>query len=453
VTSVGRRPAAGSRRYRFRHPAQVVVAAFAAAVAVGTLLLVLPWCQAEGHRTDLVTALFTATSAVCVTGLTVVDTEKYWSAGGHAVILGLVQVGGFGIMTLASLLALFVSRRLGLRTRLTAAAETKSIGIGDVRAVLKGVFLITVVVEGLTAAVLTAHFLLTGYPAGRAVWLGVFHAVSAFNNAGFSLFSDNLTRFLTDGWVLVPVSVAVIIGGLGFPVILELSRRTRPRRWSLHTRLTLTMTAILLVGGTVFVTVGEWDNVHTIGTLDPAQKVLAGFFHAVQPRTAGFNAWDYADVTQETKLGTILLMFIGGGSAGTAGGLKVTTFILLLFVIIAEVRGEPQVTAFDRRIEPRVVRQAVTVALLGVAAVVGSTMLLTELTDFAIPDVMFEATSAFATVGLSTGLTPNMGVPGQLVLVALMFVGRLGPITLVSALALRERTRRYSLPEGAPLIG
>ena len=152
-------------------------------------------------------------------------------------------------------------------------------------------------------------------------------------------------------------------------------------------------------------------------------------------------------------LGTILLMFIGGGSAGTAGGLKVTTFILLLFVIIAEVRGEPQVTAFDRRIEPRVVRQAVTVALLGVAAVVGSTMLLTELTDFAIPDVMFEATSAFATVGLSTGLTPNMGVPGQLVLVALMFIGRLGPITLVSALALRERTRRYSLPEGAPLIG
>ena len=171
------------------------------------------------------------------------------------------------------------------------------------------------------------------------------------------------------------------------------------------------------------------------------------------PRTAGFNAWDYADVTQETLLGTILLMFVGGGSASTAGGLKVTTFILLLFVIVAEVRGETQVSAFDRRIEPRVIRRALTVALLGIAAVVGSTMLLTELTDFPIPHVMFEATSAFATVGLSTGLTPNMGVAGQLVLVGLMFVGRLGPITLVSALALRERTRRYSLPEGAPIIG
>jgi trk system potassium uptake protein TrkH len=452
VTSVSRR-SAGLRRRRFRHPAQIVVAAFGVAVLLGTLLLALPVCQAQGQGADLLTALFTATSAVCVTGLTVVDTQRYWSPEGQVVILALIQVGGFGIMTLASLLALFVSRRLGLRTRITAAAETKSVGIGDVRAVLKGVFLITVVVEGLTAVVLTGRFLTSGQSPGRATWLGVFHAVSAFNNAGFSLWGDNLTRYLTDAWVLVPVSLAVIVGGIGFPVILELSRRARPRRWSLHTKLTLTMTALLLVGGTVFVAISEWDNTRTIGTLDPAHKVLAGFFGAVQPRTAGFNAWDYSQITQETKLGTVLLMFVGGGSAGTAGGLKVTTFILLLFVIIAEVRGEPQVSAFDRRIEPRVIRQALTVALLGVAAVVGSTMVLTELTDFAIPDVMFEATSAFSTVGLSTGITPNMGVPGQLVLVGLMFVGRLGPITLVSALALRERTRRYSLPEGAPLIG
>jgi trk system potassium uptake protein TrkH len=444
-----------SRRRKpfLRHPAQIVVLAFAAAVAVGTVLLALPFSSAEGHDTDLLTALFTATSAVCVTGLTVVDTQRYWSVEGQVVILALIQVGGFGIMTLASLLALFVSRRLGLRTRITAAAETKSVGIGDVRAVLRGVFIITAVVEGFTATVLTGRFLAEGNGVPRSLWLGVFHAVSAFNNAGFSVYGDNLTRFLTDPWILLPICVAVIIGGIGFPVILELSRRTRIRRWSLHTKLTMTMTAVLLVGGTVFVTFSEWDNNDTIGTLDPMQKLVAGFFGAVQPRTAGFNIWDYSEVTQETKLGTILLMFVGGGSAGTAGGLKVTTFILLFFVILAEVRGEPQATAFDRRIEPRVIRQALTVALLGVAAVVGSTMLLTELTDFAIPDVMFEATSAFSTVGLSTGLTPNMGVPGQLVLIGLMFVGRLGPITLVSALALRERTRRYSLPEGAPLIG
>ncbi len=444
----------GSRRKTFRHPAQVVVTAFASAVAVGTVLLLLPVSTAGPGAAPLLTALFTSTSAVCVTGLVVVDTPTYWSTFGQCVILGLIQVGGFGIMTLASLLALFVSRRMGLRTRLTAAAETKSVGIGDVRRVLRGVFLITVVVEGAVAALLTARFSLGyGEGLGRATWLGVFHSVSAFNNAGFALWSDSLSGFLTDAWVLVPISVAVIIGGLGFPVIMELVRRTRPRRWSLHTRMTLLMTAILLVGGAVFMTLSEWDNSATIGDLDAGHKALAGWFHAVMPRTAGFNAWDYASITQETFLGTILLMFIGGGSAGTAGGLKVTTFILLFFVIVAEVRGEPQVSAFDRRIEPRVIRQALTIALLGVAAVVGSTMLLTELTDIPLPQVLFEATSAFSTVGLSTGITPGMKPSAQVVLIALMFLGRLGPITLVSALALRERTRRYSLPEGAPLIG
>ncbi|MEO7422592.1 MAG: potassium transporter TrkG [Ornithinibacter sp.] len=444
----------GPRRKTFRHPAQVVASAFAAAVVVGTALLLLPVSSAGPGSAPVLTALFTSTSAVCVTGLIVVDTPTYWSTFGQVVILALIQVGGFGIMTLASLLALFVSRRMGLRTRLTAAAETKSVGIGDVRVVLRGVFLITAVVEGVIAAILTIHFAVSyGQSPGRALWLGVFHSVSAFNNAGFALWSDNLMGFLTDGWVLMPISVAVIVGGLGFPVIMELARRTAPRRWSLHTRLTLIMTVILLVGGTAFMSLSEWTNTATIAHLDVGHKVMAGWFHAVMPRTAGFNAWDYASITQETFMGTILLMFVGGGSAGTAGGLKVTTFVLLLFVIIAEVRGEPQVTAFDRRIDPRVIRRALTIALLGVAAVVGSTMLLTELTDIPIPQVMFEATSAFGTVGLSTGITPGLKPSAQVVLIVLMFIGRLGPITLVSALALRERARRYSLPEGAPLIG
>ncbi|GAA4407988.1 potassium transporter TrkG [Fodinibacter luteus] len=444
----------GVRRPVLRHPAQVVVTAFLVADLIGTLLLMLPASRAGAGSAPVVTALFTSTSAVCVTGLTTVDTATYWSPFGQAVILGLIQVGGFGIMTLASLIALFLSRRMGLRTRLTAAAETRSVGLGDVRRVLRGVFVVTVVVESVTAALLTARFR-TAYDDdwGTAAWHGVFHAVSSFNNAGFALFSDNLMGFLTDAFVLLPISVAVIIGGLGFPVLMELARRVPVRRWSLHTRLTLSMTAALLGGGTAFVTLAEWGNDGTVGGLPPLAKLLAGWFHAVQPRTAGFNAWDYGQVTDETLMGTILLMFVGGGSAGTAGGLKVTTFIVLFFVIVAEVRGDRDVIAFDRRIDHRVVRQATTVALLGVAAVVGGTMLLTELTDLPLPDVMFETTSAFATVGLSTGITPQVGEPGQLVLVVLMFLGRLGPITLVSALALRQRTRRYTLPEGAPLIG
>ena len=431
-----------------------MVSAFMTAAAVGTLLLMLPVSRAGEGAAPFVTALFTATSAVCVTGLTTVDTATYWSTTGQAVILALIQVGGFGIMTLASLIALFLSRRMGLRTRLTAAAETRSVGLGDVRRVLRGVFLITVAVESTVAVLLTLRFRVTYDDTwGSATWHGVFHAVSSFNNAGFALFSDNLMGFLTDGFVLMPISVAVVVGGVGFPVLVEVMRNRRARTWSLHTRLTLLMTAALLVGGTVFITLTEWGNPGTLGPLDPAHKLLGGWFHAVQPRTAGFNAWDYGAVTDETLLGTIMLMFVGGGSAGTAGGLKVTTFIVLFFVIVAEVRGDEDVIAFDRRIDHRVVRQATTVALLGVAAVVGGTMLLTELTDLPLRDVLFETTSAFATVGLSTGITPKIGDAGQLVLVGLMFLGRLGPITLVSALALRERNRRYRYPEGAPLIG
>jgi trk system potassium uptake protein len=449
------RPGVSARRRPvLRHPAQVVVTAFLVADAIGTLLLLLPVSRSGEGGAPVVTALFTATSAVCVTGLTTVDTATYWSHTGQAVILALIQVGGFGIMTLASLVALFLSRRMGLRTRLTAAAETKSVGPGDVRRVLRGVFLITVVVESTIAVLLTLRFRAEYDDTwGTAIWHGSFHAISAFNNAGFSLYSDNLMGFLTDGFVLLPISLGVVIGGLGFPVIIEVVRNRRRRTWSLHTRLTLLMTAALLVGGTAFITLTEWGNEGTLGPLGPAGKLLGGWFHAVQPRTAGFNAWDYGAVTDETLLGTILLMFVGGGSAGTAGGLKVTTFIVLFFVIVAEVRGDRDVIAFDRRIDHRVIRQATTVALLGVAAVVGGTMVLTELTDLPLKDVMFETTSAFATVGLSTGITPQIGGPGQLVLVALMFLGRLGPITLVSALALREHTRRYTLPEGAPLIG
>jgi potassium uptake TrkH family protein len=432
-----------------------VATAFAVAIAVGTILLMLPVSRAgEGHAPFMV-SLFTSTSAVCVTGLAVVDTPSYWSGFGEAVILGLIQVGGFGIMTLASLLGLLVSRRMGLRSRLTAAAETKSIGIGDVRAVLLGVLRVTAVFEAATAVVLTTRFLL-GYDMspGRALYHGVFHAVSAFNNAGFALYSDNLMGYVTDPWICLPIAVAVIFGGLGFPVLFELRRHLRrPHDWSLHTKLTVSMTGVLLVGGTIFVTAAEWSNPGTLGPLDPPGRLLAGFFHAVMPRTAGFNSLDLSKMHDDTLLGTVILMFIGGGSASTAGGIKVTTFVVLFFVIWSEVRGEPAVNAFDRRIGSRVQRQALTVALLGVAAVVGATLVIMEMTRLPMIEVFFEVTSAFATVGLSTGITADLPGAAQLLLVLMMFLGRLGPITLVSAIALRERQRLYKLPEGRPIIG
>lgn len=439
----------------FRHPGQVIVSAFAAAVFVGTALLMLPVANVDSEGAPVLTAWFTATSAVCVTGLVTVDTATYWSGFGQAVILGLIQVGGFGIMTLASLVGLLLSRKMGLRSRLTAAAETKSLGLGDVRAVLVGVAKVSFLFESATAVLLTGRFML-GYDEtlGRAVYHGLFHAVSAFNNAGFALYSDSLIGFVDDPWICLPIAVAVIFGGLGFPVLLELRRHLgQPRRWSLHTKLTLGTTAALLGAGTVFVTGSEWGNPDTLGPLDTRGRLMAGFFQAVMPRTAGFNSLDYGQMRDGTLLGTDVLMFIGGGSAGTAGGIKVTTFIILFFVIYAEVRGERHVNAADRRIGERVQRQALTVALLSVGLIISATLLLLQLTDLPTRDVLFEAISAFATVGLSTGITADLPSAGQVVLVLLMFVGRLGPITLVSALALREKQLRYTLPEGRPLIG
>ena len=439
----------------FHHPSQVIVTGFAAAIAAGTVLLLLPVSRSGEGGAPFMTALFTATSAVCVTGLVVVDTPAYWSGFGEAVILALIQLGGLGIMTAASLLGVLVSRRMGLRSRLTAATETKSLGIGDVRSVLIGVLKVTVLFEVVVAAALTIRFLVAyDEPPGRALYHGVFHAVSAFNNAGFALYSDSLVRYVDDPWVCLPVAIAVIAGGLGFPVLFELRKHLRtPRRWSVHTKLTVTMTAVLLLGGSLFVTASEWSNPGTLGALEPGSRLLAGFFHGVMPRTAGFNSLDVSQMDDGTLLGTTVLMFIGGGSAGTAGGIKVTTFVVLFFVIYAEVRGEAAVNAFDREIGPRAQRQALTVALLGVAIVVGATLTIMGLTGLMLRDVLFEVTSAFATVGLSTGITADLPVSAQAVLVLVMFVGRLGPVTFAAALALRDRQRLYHLPEGRPIIG
>ncbi|WP_412749956.1 TrkH family potassium uptake protein [Krasilnikovia sp. M28-CT-15] len=438
-----------------RHPARLVVLGFAVAVLLGSALLSLPFATESGRSAPLMTAVFTATSAVCVTGLVVVDTGTYWSGFGEVVILGLIQIGGFGIMTLASLLGLLVSRRLRMRMQLGAQAETKAIGVGEVRRVVFGVVRVSLAVEALVAVVLTWRFA-DGYGEawGRAAYLGVFHAVSAFNNAGFGLFSDSLMRFVADPFVCLPIDTAVIIGGLGFPVLFELRRELRrPRRWSIHTKITVVMTVVLLTGGWVAVSAAEWSNPGTLGGLGTGGKLLAGLTTAVMTRTAGFNSLDVAQFTDVTLLMHDVLMFIGGGSAGTAGGIKVTTFALLGFVILAEVRGNPTVHALGRRLPADVQRQALTVALLSVTTVTASAVALLALTSFRLDQVLFEVTSAFATVGLTTGITAQVGTPGHVILILLMFIGRLGPITAAAALALRQRTRRYERPEERIIVG
>jgi potassium uptake TrkH family protein len=430
--------------------------AFLIAIAASTCLLLLPAARADpAGSTTLVTALFTATSAVCVTGLIVTE-PGHWSDFGQAVIIGSVKAGGYGIMTAATLLALLVARRLGLRTRLLATSESRSLDLANIRAVLVRVALIQLGFEAVAAVPLTLRWWL-GYDRSfrEALWQGVFHGISAFNNGGFSLFPDSLESYLGDWWINVPIAVAVIAGSLGFPVLIELGRQlTRPRRWSVHTRLTVYGSAALLVVAFITLLAFEWRNPGTFGPLGVRDKLLAAFFNGAMPRSGGFSTVEFAAMHTETIAVTNTLMFIGGGSGSTAGGIKVATFLLLAFVIWSEVRGEPEVTVGRRRIAGAAQRQALSVTLLGLTLVANGVLLVELLSDgFRFEHVMFDVISAFATVGLSTGVTMAAPEPAQLSLAALMFVGRVGPVVLATGLALNTRQRLYRYPEERPIVG
>ncbi len=442
-------------RNGLRHPTRLIPIAFLVVVLLGTALLMFPGSSADGETAPLHVALFTSVSAVCVTGLIIVDTPVYWSTFGQVVILLLFQIGGFGIMTGATLLGLLVADRLGLGTRLVAQAETRSTGLGNITSVLRLIVLVTLVVEFVVAGVLALrlHFHY-GETWGQAVWNGLFQSISAFNNAGFSTYSDSLVGFATDPLVIVPIMAAIVIGGIGFPVLFEIRKvGLRWDRWSLHSRITLLGSVILATFGTLAIFAYEQANMATIGTLGSAEKWLVAAFHSVSARTAGFNSVDVGQMHQETLAIHYLLMFIGGGSAGTAGGIKVTTFVLLGLVVWAEIRGTADTSIFGRRISTQTQRQALSVALLGAGAVALATLLLLTLTVLPMHVVLFEAISAFATVGLSTGITADLPVAGQGILIVLMFIGRVGTITVATALALRGRPAHFRFPEERPIVG
>lgn len=438
-----------------RDPVRLIPLLFLAAIAAGTALLSLPLATTDGSSAPLITALFTATSAVAVTGLIVVDTPTYWSGFGQAVILILFQIGGLGIMTAATLLGLMVGRGFGLRDRIAIQVERNRLEVSDARSVLRLILAITIVVEAIVAAILTIRLATTYHESFvSALWHGLFHAVSAFNNAGFSTYSDSVMGFQKDPVMLVPIMLAVILTALGFPVMQDLrANRLRYRRWTLHTKITVTGTLILLFGGFLATAVMEWSNPETLGPMGFGPKLLNAAFHSVMPRTAGFNSLDVGAFREETLVVNYVLMFIGGGSAGTAGGIKVTTFFVLLAIVLSEVLRRRDASMFGRRFGRSVERQALTVAMLALLFILSATMYITSVTDLPLQDVLFEATSAFATVGLSTGVTAQMPPSAQFVLAMLMFIGRVGTITAATALALGKHDRPYRYPEENPIVG
>lgn len=436
-------------------PARVFLLLFVIVDLVGTFLLMLPSAVTRGEGLDFVQALFTATTALSVCGLSVVSIGSDLSGFGHGILLVLMQVGGMGIMTLAALLGTAVVHRFGLRMQLNVQAETHSLWVGDVPGLVRRVALIFLAVQSATFVLITPRLWLAhGMEPGEALYSGLFHSISAFNNAGLSLYSDSLVRFSGDVFVLGPIALAVILGGIGFPVLIELWRRFRiPRVWSLHTKMTLAASAVLLVFGCLGVTALEWDNPATLGPLDRWGRIVDGFFHGVVPRSGGLNAVHVGEMEEATLLLTIMLMFVGGGSAGTAGGIKVATLAVLFFVVVAEVRSHDRVHVFRRQLPASVIRQSLSLVFLSGTIVAFTTLLLLTTTTHHFLPVLFETVSAFGVVGLSTGLTPHLPSWAQLVLVVLMVAGRIGPITFVTALAMRDRHRRYGLAESRPIIG
>lgn len=437
-----------------QRPVRIVPLAFFAVILFGTSLLMLPGMSRAGTPSPL-SAAFSAVSATCITGLTVVDTATYWTPLGQGVLLLLAQLGGFGIMSVATLLALLVKGHIELTGTLVVQTETQAQTLGEARRIVVRIAGSMFATEAIIATLLVFRFRAVhddSWPV--ALWHGVFYAGMSFTNAGFALHSDSIMGFVTDPIVIVVLSLSVLSGSVGYPVFWELLRKwRRPSHWTVHTRLTVygffVLFSVMFVAFLAF----EWVNPDTIGTMPLGTKLTAALGGAVMPRSAGFNIVDYAHIQDETAITTIIMMFIGGGSAGTSGGIKVSTFFILWFLIVAAVRGEADVTIAHRRIGDETLRQAVTVALISVAAVTMGTTLLAMVTDLPLHMVMFDVASAFGTVGLSMGITPELPAAGQLTLMMLMFIGRVGTFTAASALALRRSTRHYHVPEERPIVG
>ncbi len=438
-------------------PYQALILGFLAVILVGTLLLLLPISTAEGNHTSLVDALFTATSAVCVTGLIVVDTASHWSDFGHVVIMCLIQIGGLGIMTMSTAIALLLGRRISFRERLLIKESLGTVSLEGLVRLVRIILMFTITFV-LSATVLLTIRWSAEYSIGQAAWLGLFHSVSAFNNAGFDIFGTSLMNYVNDPIVNAIFVFLIISGGLGFTVLAEIYKRTTTPnergRFTLHTKVVAGVTLTLLLVGTLFIFAAEFNNSDTMGNLQWYEKLLASFFTAVTPRTAGFNTLPTGALRHSSLFFIVMLMFIGGSAGSTAGGVKTTTFFALVATVINTCRGNSRVQVFDRSLKWDTIRASMSIVSLALILVFAVTLLLLTLEGAPLVDCLFEAMSAFGTVGLSTGLTPDLSIPGRLLITFTMFVGRLGPLTLALAFAGPDyQGNKYNYPKESIMIG
>jgi len=427
---------------------------FALIIFIGSQLLALPIASQAGTRTAYIDALFTATTATCVTGLVTVDTGTHYSTFGHIVILLLIQIGGLGFMTMATLFAFFLKRRISLKDRLVLQEAFNQSSMEGIVRLVRRVVVYALSIEAAGAILFFCRFLFDMSP-GRAAFYGVFHAISFFNNAGIDLMGNfkSLTDYVGDPIVNIVTMLLIITGGLGFIVLSDLTDFRRNKRLSLHSKVVLSMTGFLVLFGALVIFVFEYSNPATMGNLSIGEKILAAFMQSVSPRTAGVNTLDLTSLRQASQFFIIVLMFIGASPGSTGGGIKTTTFTALLGAVFAMIRGKEDVVLFRHRLAQERVYKALTVTLLSLALVMVATMILSVTEDHQFLQLLFEATSAFGTVGLSMGLTTQLTLAGKIIIILMMFIGRLGPLTLGYALGPKPGRVLYRHAEGKIIIG
>jgi trk system potassium uptake protein TrkH len=427
---------------------------FIALILTGAILLTLPGASKSGQSIGFLNALFTATSAVCVTGLIVVDTLTQYTYFGQLVILALIQMGGLGIMTMATLVFLLIGKKITLRERLVMQEALNRLTLAGVVKLTRYIILTTVIFEGVGAFLLSIRFVKI-YGLYKGIYYGVFHAVSAFNNAGFDLIGNfrSLTPFVQDPLVNIVIIGLIVFGGLGFSVIYDIFTTRNFTKLSLHSKVVITTTLILILSGFIAFYFLEYTNENTLGSLTPTGKILASFFQAVTPRTCGFNTLSLADLRMPSKLVTIILMFIGASPGSTGGGIKTSTFALIIMMTYGLITSKEDVEIYQKRVPSDNIFKAVVIAVISIMLVLITFFILTITENANFIELLFETTSAFGTVGLTLGITTDLTSIGKILIILTMYAGRVGPLTLALALARRKKTVLLKYPEERVLVG
>ncbi|MFC4782620.1 TrkH family potassium uptake protein [Eubacterium multiforme] len=434
---------------------QVLALGFFIVIFIGAILLSLPISSESGESTNFLDALFTSTSAVCVTGLVTLDTGTYWNEFGQVVIMLLIEIGGLGFMSFATFIAVLLGKKITLRDRLLMQEAMNTFNIQGLVKMVKYVLSFTFAVQFFGALLLSTQFI-PRFGIGKGIYFSVFHSISAFCNAGFDLFGgfSSVTSYSSNAVVLLTISSLIIIGGLGFTVWMELYNYRGIKKLSVHSKVVLLITTILIIGGTILMYLFEMHNPETMGKMGVGDKILNSYFASVSPRTAGFNSVSTDGMTNAGKFLTIILMFIGGSPGSTAGGLKTATFGVIILTVISVIRGREDTQVFGRRFSKDLVYKSFALLIIGMSLVIGVTLIL-SITDpnESFVNLMYEATSAFGTVGLTTGVTQRLSTAGKIIIIITMYCGRVGPMTVALAFLRNKKKQTHKYPEGKILIG